>query len=201
MKNTTHFAPMLALVLTLCFATNSYSKPDVFSEKKIQDYFEILSYDKIDFEPDGAVCERVALREVDRLYPKENFTIINSIQYDDKKSTIGELDIVVFDKTTEKVEAIAEVKCWKSFQGALKKAKEQRMRFQTYLGRNITFKDADEKKYSKEAFNNVKKFFTISQEGGLNQGFDFELSLNLKELMELRKRLLDCNAQGKCPRK
>jgi hypothetical protein len=197
MKITKVFLPLIALV----FSTGLFAKPNEISEKKIQDYFEILSYDKVDFEPDGAVCERVAVREVDKLYPKENFNIINSIQYDDKKTTIGELDIVVFEKSSGNVEAIAEVKCWKNFQGALKKAKAQRMRFQTYLNRNIVLTDTDDNKYSKESFKNVKKYFTISQEGGLNEGFDFELSLDLKELMELRKRLLDCNVQGKCPRK
>lgn len=115
--------------------------------------------------------------------------------------TIGELDVVIFDKNTGKVEAVAEVKCWKSFQGALKKAKEQRMRFLTHLNRDITLTDTFDHKYSKEAFNNIQKYFSISQYGGVNQGFDFELSLDFSELMELRKQLLDCRVEGRCPRK
>jgi ASC-1-like (ASCH) protein len=180
---------------------NIFSKLTPEGEERIQKYFNELSYEKTNFEPDGTVCERVSVREVESIYPKENFEIINGIQYDDKKKTIGELDLVIFEKSTGLVHAIAEVKCWKSFKGALKKAKEQRMRFQTYLNRGIILTDENGKQYSKDLFRSIQKYFSISQDGGLNQGFDFELSLDLKELIELRGRLLDCHAQGRCPKK
>lgn len=188
------------LLLSIIFPSLLFAK-NTENSKRINDYFEILSYEKTDFEPVGAVCERVAVREVEPIYPSANFDIVNSIQYDEHKTTIGELDVVIFDKATGKVEAIAEVKCWKSFKGALKKAKEQRMRFLTHLNRNIVITDKDEKRYSKDKFNSIQKYFSISQNGGVNQGFDFELSLDFKELMELRKMLLDCRAQGRCPRR
>lgn len=187
--------------LSLILATNFAIAKVISTNPKIDEYFEELSYEDTNFEPDGAVCERVAVREVDVLYPKENFTIINSIQYDDKKTTIGELDLVIFDKSTGLVEAIAEVKCWRSFEGGLKKAKEQRMRFQTYLNRGITITDGNDKRYSKDVFKQIKRYFTISQAGGMNRGYDFELSLDLKELIELRSRLLNCHAEGRCPRR
>lgn len=194
---------MKTLIFTfLGFLTlTSLSGKEFQNEKLIQEYFEILSYEKTDFEPTGAVCERVAVREVEPQYPDQNYKIINGIQYDDKKATIGELDVVVFNCQTNKVEAVAEVKCWRSFGGALKKAKEQRMRFQTYLNRNIVITDKERNRYSKDQFSNVQKYFSISQQGGEKQGFDFELSLDFKELMELRKRLLDCRSEGRCPRR
>jgi len=188
---------ILSLISSFDFAVSKV----IITNPKIDEYFEELSYEDTNFEPDGAVCERVAVREVDVLYPKENYTIINSIQYDDKKSTIGELDLVIFDKSTGLVEAVAEVKCWKSFEGGLKKAKEQRMRFQTYLNRGITITDSNDKRYSKDVFKQIKCFFTISQAGGMNHGYDFELSLDLKELIELRNRLLNCKAEGRCPKR
>lgn len=185
-----------ALLLTnLAFAKTTPSS------KSVDEYFEILSHDKVDFEPQGMVCERIAVREVESLYPSANYDIINSIRYDDKKTTIGELDVVIIDRSTNKVEAVAEVKCWRSFNGALKKAKEQRMRFLTYLNRSIIIEDKDGKRYSKDQFKNIQKYFSISQAGGVNQGFDFELSLDFKELMLLRGKLLDCKAQGRCPRR
>lgn len=196
MKNLIYICLSFALIIpSITFAKK------LENSKRINEYFEILSYEKTDFEPVGAVCERVAVREVEPTYPTANYEIINSIQYDEHKTTIGELDVVIFDKTTGKVEAIAEVKCWKSFKGALKKAKEQRMRFLTHLNRNIVITDKDQKRYSKDKFNSIQKYFSISQNGGVNQGFDFELSLDFKELMELRKMLLDCRAQGRCPRR
>lgn len=188
----------LFLALLLPGLALSKTQPD---SARVDEYFEILSKDKVDFEPQGMVCERVAVREVESIYPAANYNIINSIRYDDKKTTIGELDVVIIDKNTDKVEAVAEVKCWKSFNGALKKAKEQRMRFLTYLNRSIIIEDKDGKRYSKDQFKNIQKYFSISQAGGVNQGFDFELSLTFKELMELRGRLLDCKAQGRCPRR
>nr|BDT27977.1 hypothetical protein BHI3_14430 [Bacteriovorax sp. HI3] len=188
------------LFCALLLTSQLQAKTPVVS-KGVEEYYNILARDKVDFEPQGMVCERVAVREVESIYPSANYDIINSIRYDDKKTTIGELDVVVIDKNTNQVEAVAEVKCWKSFSGALKKAKEQRMRFLTYLNRSIIIEDKDGKRYSKDQFKHIQKFFTISQAGGLNQGFDFELSLNFKELMELRGRLLDCKAQGRCPQR
>ncbi|AUN97887.1 hypothetical protein DOM21_11845 [Bacteriovorax stolpii] len=188
------------LFCALLLTSQLQAKTPVAS-KGVEEYFNVLARDKVDFEPQGMVCERVAVREVESIYPSANYDIINSIRYDDKKTTIGELDVVVIDKNTNQVEAVAEVKCWKSFNGALKKAKEQRMRFLTYLNRSIIIEDKDGKRYSKDQFKRIQKFFTISQAGGMNQGFDFELSLNFKELMELRGRLLDCKAQGRCPQR
>lgn len=193
-------------IITLCAfftLTTSFKvlAKNIENSKRIDEYFELLSYEKTDFEPVGTVCERLAVREVEPLYPTSNYEIKNGIQYDEHKTTIGELDVVVFDKSTGKVEAVAEVKCWRSFQGALKKAKQQRMRFLTYLNKNIVITDKDEKRYSKDVFKYIQKYFSISQDGGVNQGFDFELSLDFKELMELRKRLLDCRAEGRCPRR
>lgn len=187
-------------LLSIFINYQSFAK-EFENNQRIEEYFEVLSYEKTDFEPTGTVCERVAVREVESLYPSSNYDIKNSIQYDEHKITVGELDVVIFNKENNKVEAVAEVKCWRSFQGALKKAKEQRMRFLTYLNKNIVITDKDNKVYSKDVFKNIQKYFSISQDGGVNQGFDFELSLDFKELMELRKRLLDCRAQGRCPKR
>ncbi len=188
------------IIFCLLSATLTFAK-EFNNETLIQEYFELLSFEDTDFEPTGTVCERVAVLEILPTYPENIYHTVNGIQYDDKKATIGELDLVIFDRASNKVEAVAEVKCWRSFEGARKKAKEQRIRFQLYLNRNIVITDKDGKRYSKDQFSNVNKYFSISQNGGINQGFDFELSLDFKELMELRKRLLDCRAQGICPRK
>jgi Holliday junction resolvase-like predicted endonuclease len=195
MKKLIQFSLFCALV----FSSFVHAKPS--SSPRIDEYFKILSYEKTDFDPTGAVCERVAIKEVETIYPSVNYNIINSISYDERKTTIGELDLVIFDKISGKVEAIAEVKCWKSFSGALKKVKNQRMRFISHLNNNIVLQDTEGKKYSKDLFKNVQRYFSISQSGGMNQGFDFELSLDLNELMQLRSQLLDCRAQGHCPKK
>lgn len=189
----------LYLTLSLCLfqSFNSYGKT-FGQEEIIQKYFDLLKIESTDFEPTGAVCERVAVRELVQEYPADKYFIKNGIQYDERNMTIGELDVVVFDRATGMVEAVAEVKCWKSFEGARKKAKEQRMRFQTYLNKNIVIYDDEGKKYQKNQFALVRRYFSISQFGGVGQGFDVELSLDFKEMMELRKRLLDCRAFKNC---
>lgn len=189
----------LCLVFTVCVfqSLNSFGK-NFGQEEVIQKYFDILKNESTDFEPTGAVCERVAVRELVAEYPADKYFIKNGIQYDERNMTIGELDVVVFDKATGMVEAVAEVKCWKSFEGARKKAKEQRMRFQTYLNKNIVIYDNEGKKYPKNQFALVRRYFAISQFGGVGQGFDVELPLDFKEMMELRKRLLDCRAFKNC---
>ncbi len=189
----------LCLVFTVCVfqSLNSFGK-SFGQEEVIQKYFDILKNESTDFEPTGAVCERVAVRELVAEYPADKYFIKNGIQYDERNMTIGELDVVVFDKATGMVEAVAEVKCWKSFEGARKKAKEQRMRFQTYLNKNIVIYDDEGKKYPKNQFALVRRYFAISQFGGVGQGFDVELPLDFKEMMELRKRLLDCRAFKNC---
>lgn len=189
----------LCLVFTVCVfqSLNSFGK-NFGQEEVIQKYFDILKNESTDFEPTGAVCERVAVRELVAEYPADKYFIKNGIQYDERNMTIGELDVVVFDKATGMVEAVAEVKCWKSFEGARKKAKEQRMRFQTYLNKNIVIYDNEGKKYLKNQFALVRRYFAISQFGGVGQGFDVELPLDFKEMMELRKRLLDCRAFKNC---
>lgn len=198
MKKLNFFVVALLLVSTSVFA-----KPNREDHSQIiSKYFEELSYEKVDWEPTGAVCERVAVREMEVYYPKSQYTILNGVQYDEKNITIGELDLVIFDKNTDLVDTVAEVKCWRSFGGGAKKAKEQRMRFLQHLDRNIVIYDKDTKKrFSKNQFKQIKKYVSISQEGGVGQGFDFELSLDLKELMNLRSQLLDCKAAGRCPRR
>lgn len=189
----------LCLVFAVCVLQNLNSFGKSFGQEEvIQKYFDILKNESTDFEPTGAVCERVAVRELVAEYPADKYFIKNGIQYDERNMTIGELDVVVFDKATGMVEAVAEVKCWKSFEGARKKAKEQRMRFQTYLNKNIVIYDDEGKKYPKNQFALVRRYFAISQFGGVGQGFDVELPLDFKEMMELRKRLLDCRAFKNC---
>jgi hypothetical protein len=194
---------MKKITIVLCFysiISFTVSSKEASNSQGVEDYFEYLSHDSTDFEPMGNVCERVALKEVEALYPTALYDIKNGMEYNERNATIGELDLVMINRNTGKAEAVAEVKCWRSLQGGLKKAKEQRMRFLNYLNRNIVLKDMEEKTYSKDIFSNIQKFFSISQRGGVSEGFDFELSLDFKELMDLRKKLLDCRVQGHCPK-
>lgn len=146
----------------------------------------------------GMVCEKVAIIELERTYKPADFEIVNGIVYDDGTRTIGELDVVIIDKKTRDVVLVGEVKCWKDVHGGLNKALDQRKRFKTYLDRQITLVDGDNRHYSKEQFKHNPKFVAIAQSGSKSQGFDVELENSLNDLMTLRQQLLVCQDQGQC---
>lgn len=169
-------------------------------EKRIDELFEKLATVKLDFDPTGTVCEQVALIEFENKFPKDQYDMVVGIEYGNKEA-IGELDVVVFDKKTKQVDTVAEVKCWKSPEGGLNKARSQRMRFQSSVNRNnIKLWDKNKNQYQRSQFSNVREYLTVGQKGVLDHGYNVELSLDLKDLMRLRDKLLDCYAYKKCPR-
>lgn len=187
---------ILATLLATPFSFAKESPP----HPRINELFEELAYSKTNFDPTGAVCEKVAEIELRSVFPESNYRIVNGIEYHNKVEAIGELDIIVFDKKTNNVDTVIEVKCWKSYKNGLRKAREQRMRFQTQLQYDIKIIGKDKTLYPKSQFMNIREYKTVSQLGGMNEGFDFELSLDLKDLMKLRDKLLDCYAHKLCPR-
>ena len=113
---------------------------------------------------------------------------------------IGELDIVVVNRKSNAVELVGEVKCWKSVSGGLSKAQKQRERFLRTLSNQpdqIVFTAKEGGAFSSEQFDG-SNFIAIAQSGSKSKGFDSELAYTLKELMDLRGQLLDCQAQRKC---
>lgn len=190
----------LLLIVSLLLATSFLHAKDSASEARINELFEELSYVKANYDPTGAVCEKVAEIEIKALYPETDYQIINGIEYHNKIEAIGELDLIIFDKKTDLVDNVIEVKCWKSYKGGLRKAHEQKTRFQANLKNDIRILDKNGKTYPKAKFLNIREFKTMSQLGGVQEGFDYELSLDLKSLMKLRDKLLDCYAHKRCPR-
>lgn len=189
---------IIATSFSAALASDRLSSTDIISNE----YFDIFSREYVDFEPTGRVCEQAALIELERnYYPRSQYRIEQGISYFRGVETVGELDLVVFDKVTDEVLAVGEVKCWKNLKGALRKAKQQQQRFKESLFNKITIKSANGATLSLAKFKNIKDYFSIAQEGAINAGFTYELPLNFKEFMTLRGRLLDCKVEGKCPRK
>jgi hypothetical protein len=112
-------------------------------EQQMDDYFRYVSKELIDDEikyPNiGKVLEilaRMYLQEMTDLYPKSIYKITSGVEY--KKvghPVLGELDIIVYDKSSCKVKVLGESKASSrgSLYKALRKAKEQIRRFQTFL--------------------------------------------------------------------
>lgn len=169
-----------------------------------QEDFDQLKNTGQNFEPDGTVYEEIARLRFQEKFPQPEYAVFTGIEYSDNKTdlTVGELDLVVFNNQTHKAIVVAEVKCWKSPKGGLKKAKEQRQRFNNNMssGKGLTFTWlADPKvKLNKNQFDEIEQFYFIGPKGTQEFGFDFELDYILSELMELRKELLNCQSFGDC---
>lgn len=169
----------------------------------IEPYFEALKQTGVNYEPDGAICEQVAKLRYRDEYPDAQFLITTGVEYSTGDRTLGELDIVVIDRATQKVILVSEVKCWKNFQQALDKAKSQRLRFQWNLEKHpqqMRFDSYEGLTFSISQFDGSTQYRSLSQAGGINKGFDVELELTLSELKQLRMKLLKCQAWGECRR-
>lgn len=169
----------------------------------IEPYFEALKQTGVNYEPDGAICEQVAKLRYRDEYPDAQFLITTGVEYSTGDRTLGELDIVVIDRATQKVILVSEVKCWKNFQQALDKAKSQRLRFQWNLEKHpqqMRFDSYEGLTFSVSQFDGSTQYRSLSQAGGINKGFDAELELTLSELKQLRMKLLKCQAWGECRR-
>lgn len=185
------FLSSLVIVLAVAFNANA---------KDIQPMFERLKDSAENYEIVGAICEQVAKLEMEEQYPADKYFITSGIEYGDNSRTIGELDVIIFDKSTNKAQVSAEVKCWKNLEGARKKALNQRNRFIATLksGRHIYMHNKQDGEYRKEQFDSVKRFLSIAQNGSVKAGFEVELSYTLDELMKLRSLLLECQSRGEC---
>lgn len=174
----------------------------IFAFAGLAEDFEKIKNNGHDHEPTGAICEEIAQLRFSEIYPAPEYEVITGVQYsDEKNSTIGELDLIVFNK--DKVaEVIGEVKCWTNAKSGLKKAADQRKRFQKNVNspKALKFKWLNDpaRKLTKTQFNKVQKFVFIAQSGTIADGYDYELPYTLRELMHLRTDILNCQAQGNC---
>lgn len=92
----------------------------------------------------GAVLEilsRLYLQKLTNIYPAKDFAVGSGVEYADGKNrrTIGELDIIVYDRVTCKVVALGESKAssTRNQRKSLSKAKKQIQRFRNFLSRKL----------------------------------------------------------------
>lgn len=165
----------------------------------LEQAYEALKSTQSNINPEGAICEQVAILEFQQEYPADKYEIANDIEYTDGRGTYGEVDVVVFEKATKKAVMVAEVKCWKSLKNARKKAFEQRMRFGRALASkgSLSLKNR-EFSFHRDQFDSIQTFLMIAQKGAVAAGFERELEMDLKELNELRRRVEICQTYKNC---
>jgi hypothetical protein len=189
-------APLFTLTAFILTATNAQAL-------SLNDAFDALQKSKENFVNTGAVCEHVAKLELEQEFPPSRYQIEIGISYLTADQVVGELDVVVIEKSTGQVPVVGEVKCWKNLDSGLDKAKEQEVRFLETLDQNrahpektalsfTRFTDSGESAVpvKPESFRRNPDHLSIAQKGARAVGYDRELDMTLEELMELRKKLM-----------
>ncbi len=165
--------------------------------------FAALRNSGLDFESTGSICEQVARLELSEEYQAPVFSVVTGVVYANSDRVLGELDVVVFNNSTQSAIAVSEVKCWKNISKGLRKAREQRRRFISALNSKVDLEFYSlhgHVKYHPTQFKSVSDFSTIAQKGAKDEGYDAELELSLSDLMRLRQSLIQCQRTGECPR-
>lgn len=186
-------------LLLVFFALSSLSFAHAAS---LEQRFEDLRDSAEDYSPIGAICEQVARLDLIEKYPESKYEVVTGVVYGNKSQTIGELDVVVFDKSNGKAHLIAEVKCMRDFARAIKKARDQRERFLKTIAQmpsGIRFYKKS-KVYQPTQFAEARDFIAIAQLGAEAYGFEIDLDYDLNQLMQLRKQLMSCQDDGRCKR-
>lgn len=168
---------------------------------RLESYKAALKDLPVDYVVSGAVCEQVARLEMIKSYPENQYDTVVGITYGHPAATIGELDVVIFDRASGNAVVVAEVKCWKDLDKAHKKAMDQRERFLRALQvmpKMIIYRGSVA--YTKEQFSHIQRYLSISQSGGESSGFEISMDYSLAELMEFRASMLQCQSDGGCAR-
>ena len=167
-----------------------------------EDFLEIKNTPR-NYTDSGAICEELAKVQFEKEFDKKNYEVVVGIAYGDGQRTIGELDVVIFDKNANSAVKVTEVKCWSNLSGGLTKAHQQRARFLANIetDKKIFFKStATLKSYSMEQFKTVTEFTTLGQKGSVQAGYDAELDYELSELHRMSSQMIQCQNHGECAR-
>ncbi len=181
----------------------SYSTIALSTPQQLEDDFDTLKSIPNDYTVFGTICEQVAQLRMEEVYDHDDYEVVTGIVYENHSWTLGELDVVVFDRFTQKAIVIAEVKCWRNLNKAQRKAQRQLNRFKHAIrdGHKVNhIFEGDDRlhEFSREQFMDDPQYLTISQEGGKSCGFDMNLGLSLDEVKSLRNKLISCQRRGEC---
>ncbi|WP_415062626.1 hypothetical protein [Bdellovibrio sp.] len=186
---------------TLIFSVLLFIGSNAHALGDLKSIFDALKDKPVNYEPTGQICEQVARLKYAEVYDPSQFDLNVGVEYKVSGTTIGELDLVITNKSNHQVALVGEVKCWRNVQGALNKAHKQRARFISTLqsqGNRIVFLAKEGAPFKAAQFVNPK-YVAISTLGTVSSGFDTEIEYSLDEMLQLRESLMRCQAEGKCP--
>jgi Holliday junction resolvase-like predicted endonuclease len=188
------FSSFLVLSASV-FSTSAFSS-------SVYEDFEKLKTLSQDYTVFGTICEEVARLRLEEKYGKEDYTFKIGIVYHGRGKTLGELDVIIFNKDDNEAIAIVEVKCWKNLHKAAQKANSQLRRFKTNVASgsiDSMESTSDNTAYDPNQFDESPAYMKMSQIGGIKAGFDMNIGLDLEEVKHLRTKLMLCQDRGYCP--
>lgn len=165
----------------------------------LEEIFQSFKKSQTSYEDKGVICEQVAKYLLEKKYPAPRYRVEVGIAYGDLDNTIGELDEVIFDNVENKAIQVLEVKCWADLKAGQEKAMNQRTRFLKNIRSNkelYFFSTSTQEEFDQKLFEGISDFRSIGQKGATASGFDFEFPFTMKELMDLRVRLVRCQSWG-----
>lgn len=188
------------IILNIGSVAQAKSLPELSED--LQVYFQFLRNQPVNYKVDGTVCEQLTRLHFIQQYPESEFNVDSGVEYGDSTGVLGELDLIVTKKVDNEVVLLGEVKCWKSLDMGMDKAKFQRDRFLWNLqsqGRNLFFRGGQlALNYDFTRFEASPEYIFVSQVGGKKWGFQYELPLRLSQLDELQQYLVRCQKKGLC---
>lgn len=188
----------LILLFSVVFSSVGFSKNlEALPENLVPVYHQLRSQlliAPVNYKTEGVVCEQLSVLHFQSLYPVDKYFVESGVEYSSAGQTIGELDLVVSEKDSGRVVLVGEVKCWKSLDEAMDKAKLQRDRFLWSLqskSTELVFKSKSQvRTYSVQDFQAVDSYLFVSQIGGKKWGFNLELPYLLWQLDLLQEHLV-----------
>lgn len=171
---------------------SSASQPD--RQVLLDQYFNQLKDRAVNYKKIGNILEQLITIQLETQYPAERYEILNGIEYQEEGGrTVGELDVIVFDRKTGNAEMVVEAKLSSNLKSAGKKASSQIKRFRAYLAEGKITKfhyiAHPEREFTVKQFGNVK-IVKIGSSGAPAHGFDSEFDLRRDEADVLQERLL-----------
>ncbi len=190
MKN--FWISLLVALSLLSFSSLGLSRRNLTT----QEIEQMLLKLPVDYSTKGIVAEEVARITVYQLFPIEEYEIRRGLQYFDSEGlTAGELDIVVFERSSGKVVMVGEVKSGSSEAG-IRKALQQKERFLEYMKKGliakITLQTNPDITFDLSRFAEFKDFRIIGVVGQQHEELlDMTLGLDRRQMNELSRRLKD----------
>lgn len=191
------------LLSSLAALQVALAAPAADLDPSLQGIFDRLGAVGVNYKADGVVCEQIARLQLYEQFPEPRYQITTGVEYIVDDRIIGELDLVIIDRQTSAVVMLGEVKCWRSLDKAMDKAKSQRDRFLWTYRQNksaIIFRPKEKQLVLKSAdFEKFQGYLFVSQVGGKKWGFNEELPYRLSELDSLQEHLIQCQKKHICP--